>query len=374
MTKHRHAGGDRIVVVGAGYSGLAAAKLAAKWTDARVTLVNARDGFVERVRLHQLAAGQTLPDRPLADLLRGTGVELVVDRVTAIDPETRKIELTAGALAYDRLIYALGSHADLDSTPGVRDHAHSVATREDAERLRDALAHARTVAVVGGGLTGIEAAAELAESHPRLTVVLVTGGVLGAALSAKARRYLRTTFARLGVAIREDAHVTSVDATGVRLADGSRVDADTVVWTAGFRVPDLAREAGFAVDGNGRVVVDQTLASVSHPDVLAVGDAAAIRRPDGLELRMACATGTPTAQRAVRALADRMRGLEPKPFRFSYINQCISLGRRHGLIQFVRGDDSPRDAVLTGRLAARYKEAVVRSTILFERHPRLPAG
>ncbi|MBB5955491.1 NADH dehydrogenase FAD-containing subunit [Saccharothrix tamanrassetensis] len=367
-------GNDRIVVIGAGYAGLAAAKLAAKWTDAEVTLVNARDRFVERVRLHQLAAGQVLRDLPLADLLRGTGVDLVVDRVTAIDPQTRKITLTDGTLGYDRLVYAVGSHADLDSVPGVREHAHTVATREDAERLRTDLAQARTVAVVGGGLTGVEAAAELAESHPELTVVLVTGGVPGAALSEKARRYLHRTFARLGVEVRENAHVTSVDAEGLRLADGGRVPADTVVWTAGFRVPELAREAGFAVDHNGRVVVDQTLTSVSHPEVLAIGDAAAIRRPDGLELRMACATGLPTAQRAVRALADRMRGLEPKPFRFSYINQCISLGRRHGLIQFVRGDDSPREAVLTGRLAARYKEAVVRGTILFERHPTLPVG
>ncbi|MEU4803507.1 FAD-dependent oxidoreductase [Actinosynnema sp. NPDC023587] len=366
---------EHIVVVGAGYSGLAAAKLAARWTDADVTLVNQRDRFVERVRLHQLAAGQVLRDLPLADLVEGTGVELVVDRVTAIDPPAREVRLAAGGtLAYDRLIYALGSHADLDSVPGVRAHAHTVATPDEAERLRDHLAHAHVVAVAGGGLTGIEAAAELAEGLPHLAVVLVTGGVLGEALSAKAQRYLRTTFARLGVEVRERSRVTSVDAEGLALADGGRVAADTVVWTAGFRVPELARDAGFAVDGTGRMVVDQTLTSVSHPEVLGIGDAAAIRRPDGLELRMACATGLPTTQRAVRALADRLAGEEPAPFRFSYFNQCVSLGRRHALIQFVRGDDSPRDAVLTGRLAARYKEAVVRGTVLFERRPTLPAG
>ncbi|CCH34383.1 FAD-dependent oxidoreductase [Actinosynnema sp. NPDC047251] len=365
---------EHIVVVGAGYTGLAAAKLAAKWTDAEVTLVNDRDRFVERVRLHQLAAGQTLRDLPLADLLRGTRVRLVVDRVTAIDSQIREVQLTDGTLAYDRLIYALGSHADLDSVPGVREHAHTVATPGEAERLRADLAHARVVAVVGGGLTGIEAAAELAESLPHLKVVLVAAGGLGEALSAKARRYLRTTFDRLGVEVREHSRVTAVDADGLTLADGTRAAADTVVWTAGFRVPDLARDAGFAVDGNGRMVVDQALASVSHPEVLGVGDAAALRRPDGLELRMACATGLPTTQRAVRALADRLRGKEPKPFRFAYLNQCVSLGRKHGLVQFVRGDDSPREAVLTGRLAARYKEAIVRGTVLFERHPTMPAG
>ncbi|MEU7528646.1 FAD-dependent oxidoreductase [Saccharothrix sp. NPDC042600] len=362
-----------IVVIGAGYAGLAAAKLAARWTGARVTLVNERDRFVERVRLHQLAAGQTLRDLPLVELLAGTGVELVVDRVTAIDPAARKVVLRGGALSYDRLIYALGSHADLGSVPGVREHAHTVTTLEEAERLRVALGRARVVAVAGGGLTGIEAAAELAEARPDLEVHLVTAGTLGAALSPAGRAHLRKVFGRLGVVVHEDVRITAVDAHGLVVGAG-RVDADTVVWTAGFAVPELARAAGFEVDGRGRMVVDDTLTSVSHPEVVAVGDAAAMRRPDGQELRMACATGLPTTQRAVRALADRLRGRTPKPFRFSYINQCVSLGRRDGLIQFVRPDDSPRDRVLTGRWAARYKEAVVRFTITFERHPTLPAG
>lgn len=362
-----------IVVIGAGYAGLAAAKLAARWTGAKVTLVNERDRFVERVRLHQLAAGQTLRDLPLVDLLRGTGVELVVDRVTAIDPEARKVRLRDSALSYDKLIYALGSHADLDAVPGVREHAQTVTTLEEAERLRLALADARVVAVAGGGLTGIEAAAELAESHPRLEVHLVTAGALGAGLSPAARAHLEKVFTRLGVVVHEQSRITSVDARGLALADG-RVDADTVVWTAGFTVPDLARSAGFEVDAQGRMIVDDTLTSVSHPDVVAVGDAAAMHRPDGQEIRMACATGLPTTQRAVRALADKLRGRTPKPFRFSYINQCVSLGRRDGLIQFVRSDDSPRDMVLTGRWAARYKEAVVKFTIAFQRHPTLPAG
>ncbi|MBP2338566.1 NADH dehydrogenase FAD-containing subunit [Saccharothrix coeruleofusca] len=358
---------ERIVVVGAGYAGLAAAKLAARWTGARVTLVNERDRFVERVRLHQLAAGQRLRDLPLAELLAGTGVELAVDRVTAIEAATRKVELTGGALGYDRLIYALGSRADLGSVPGAAEHARAVATLEDAERLREDLRDARTVAVVGGGLTGVEAAAELAESRPDLRVRLVTGGELGGALSVKGRRHVRAVFDRLGVQVRDRVRVAEVRADGLVLAGGEVVPADVVVWATGFRVPELAREAGFEVDGSGRLVVDEALRSVSHPEVLGVGDAAAIRRHDGLELRMACATGVPTMQHAVRVLAGR----EPEPLGFRYFNQCVSLGRRDGLIQFVDADDNPREAVLTGRLAARYKEAVVRGVVLYQRRPQL---
>jgi NADH dehydrogenase FAD-containing subunit len=364
---------EHIVVIGAGYAGLAAAKLAARWTDGRVTLVNERDRFVERVRLHQLAAGQRLRDLPLRDLLAGTRVELVVDRVTGIDAEARKVRLAEGALDYDRLVYALGSRTD-PGVPGAAEHAYSVSTAEDAEELAGALRTARVVAVAGGGLTGIEAAAELAEARPDLTVLLVTGGELGAGLSVKGRRHVRRAFERLGVLVRDHATVTEVRADGLVLGGGEHVAADAVVWTAGFRVPELAREAGFEVDAHGRLVVDQALASVSHPEVVGVGDAAAIRRPDGLELRMACATGLPTAKQAVRALADRLAGREPRPLRFRYYNQCVSLGRRDGLIQFVRQDDSPVERVLTGRAAARYKELVVRATVLFERHPALPAG
>ncbi|MET0135727.1 MAG: oxidoreductase, partial [Kibdelosporangium sp.] len=113
------------------------------------------------------------------------------------------------------------------------------------------------------------------------------------------------------------------------------------------------------------VLVDDHLRSVSHPDVHAVGDAAALRHPNGQELRMACATGLPSAQHLARVLAEKRAG----PLRFRYFNQCVSLGRRDGLIQFVRADDSPVERVLTGRAAALYKEAIVRGTVIFERHP-----
>lgn len=366
---------EHVVVVGAGYAGLAAAKLAAKWTDARVTLVNARDRFVERVRLHQFATGQRMRDVPLADVLKGTGVELVVDRVTDIDPGTRKVQLTNGTLAYDRLIYALGSHADLAGVPGAAEHAHAVSTREDAEKLAVALRTARAVAVLGGGLTGIEAASELAESRPDLDVLLVTAGGFGEALSDKGRRHLREVFDRLGVRVRDHAHVTEVRAEGLVLDTGELVAADAVVWTAGFAVPDLAARAGFAVDGRGRMLVDQTLTSISHPDVQGIGDAAAMKRHDGLELRMACATGLPTSQQAVRALAKRLDGAEPADrLDFRYRIRCISLGRRDGLIQFVDADDRPRERVLTGRAAAITKELVVRTALMFQRHPTMPAG
>jgi NADH:ubiquinone reductase (H+-translocating) len=362
-----------IVVLGAGYAGLIAAKLAAKRTGATVTLVNERDRFVERVRNHQLATGQRLRDLPLHDLLKGTGIRLAVDRVTRIDTEQRHVELARGTepISYDLLVYALGSQADLDAVPGAAEHADTVATPEQAARLRDRLRTASTVAVVGGGLTGIETATELAETYPDRTVRLATSGALGEKLSEPGRQHLHRAFDRLGIQLWEHAHAAKVAADGVLLEDGEHVDADVVVWTAGFRVPPLAREAGLAVAGNGRMLVDETLRSVSHPEVYGIGDAAAARDLDGQTLRMACATAQPVAVYAARAIADRLAGRTPKPPRFRYARQCISLGRRDGLIQVVNPDDSPREKVLTGRLAARYKETVVRGAAYAPRRPAL---
>lgn len=366
---------EHVVVLGAGYAGQMAARLAARRTGARVTLVNASDRFVERVRLHQLASGERLPDRPLGELLDGSGVELVVDRVVRVDAERRRVHLGAGTLplGYDVLVYALGSRADLDAVPGVAEHAYTVADEQGALRLSERLPQATVVAVVGGGLTGLEAATELAESHPGLRTMLITGGAFGSGVSARGRRHLRRTFGRLGIEIRDRAEVAKVDSGGVLLADGSRLDADTVVWTTGFTVSDLAASAGFAVDERGRMVVDAALRSVSHPDVYAVGDAAAGRMSTGQELRMACATGLPSAQHLARSLVDRQAGRPTPTLRFRYRLQCVSLGRRDALIQFVHADDSA-EAVLTGRLGALVKETIVRGAFNAQRHPGLPTS
>ncbi|MFD7665711.1 NAD(P)/FAD-dependent oxidoreductase [Streptomyces sp. NPDC059788] len=360
-----------LVVLGAGYAGLVAAKGAARRLrrhgGVRITLVNASSRFVERVRLHQLAAGRPLRDLPLHTLLAGTGIELVVARATAIDAAARTVRLDTApyALTYDTLVYALGSTADTTTVPGAAEHTSAVATHQDAARLRARTADTwGPLAVAGAGLTGIETAAELAEAHPGRTVHLVTQGQLGPGLSERGRRYLRTALGRRGVDLREHTRVREVAAHGLVLADGGELPADTVVWTAGFRVPGLARAAGFAVDDRGLVAVDPTLRSLSHPEVFAAGDAVAAYGPGGVASRMSCQTGLPMGAYVARSVAASLTGRTPDPLRLRYVWQNISLGRHDGLTQFTRPDDSPVGAVLTGRASARFKEAVTRGTVL----------
>ncbi|GAA2869683.1 FAD-dependent oxidoreductase [Streptosporangium fragile] len=371
----------RIVVLGAGYTGaIAAGRLARRLRreDVAITLVNAEPHFVERVRMHQLAAGQDLKPRPFSEMFAGTGVGLRLAKVTGVDVDRRTVAVVdangAEELAYDTLVYALGSGWNAQGVPGAAEHAYEIAGRPGALRLRERLARldaGRTVVVVGGGLTGLEAATEIAEARPDLDVALAARGDLGDWLSPKGREHLRKVFGKLGITVHEHTTVTGVEAERVATADGRVIPAAVTVWTTGFAVHPIAKATALKVTDTGQIVVDGTMRSVSHPDVYAVGDAAMVMGPGDKPLRMSCASGTPTAWQAADAIAARLTGgkLPNTPIR--YFNQCISLGRKEGLIQYVTADDRAVRAALTGRLAAVYKELVCKGAAWGVANPTL---
>ncbi|GAA1109065.1 FAD-dependent oxidoreductase [Kribbella jejuensis] len=353
----------RIVVLGAGYAGaVAAGRLAARLyrDEVAITLVNAEPDFVERVRMHELATGRDLKPRPYDELFAGTGVELKVTKVTGVDVDRKTVALEAEELEYDTLVYALGSGWNSQGVPGAAEHAYQIASRPGALRLREKLASltaGQSVTVVGGGLTGVEFVTELAESRPDLDVALVVRGELGDWLSAGGRRHLRKVFDRLRITVHENAAVTRVDEEKVT-TDGGMIPAAVTVWTAGFAVHPIVRTTSLEVSDTGRIVVDETMRSVSHPDVYAIGDAAYAMGSKNKPLRMSCASGQPMAWQAADSIAARLTGGKLPHAPLAYFNQCISLGRKDGLIQYVTSDDRAVNATLTGRIAAVYKELI----------------
>ncbi|MFJ6552226.1 NAD(P)/FAD-dependent oxidoreductase [Streptomyces luteogriseus] len=376
----------RIVVLGAGYTGATAAgRLARRLRseDVAITLVNAGSDFVERVRMHQLATGQDLAPRPFREMFEGTGVALKQGKVTAVDVDRRTVSVaaldaTGGAkdeeLEYDTLVYALGSGWNDQGVPGTAEHAHEIASRPGALRLRERLAGlsaGESVVVVGGGLTGIEAATEIAEARPDLSVALAARGGLGDWLSPKGAGHLGTVFDRLGITVHEHAAVTAVEAGRITTGDGTDIPAAVTVWTTGFAVHPIAQATALEVSGTGQIVVDRTMRSVSHPDVYAVGDAALAMGPGDKPLRMSCASGVPGAWQAADAIAARLTGRKIPTVPVRYFNQCISLGRKDGLIQYVTADDRAVSAALTGRLAALYKEIICKGAAWGVAHPLL---
>ncbi|MEU9060121.1 FAD-dependent oxidoreductase [Streptomyces sp. NPDC048430] len=371
----------RIIVLGAGYTGaVAAGRLARRLRreDVAITLVTAEPDFVERVRMHQLAVGQELRPRPFSQMFAGTGVELKLAKVTGVDADRGTVAVVdangAGELEYDSLVYALGSGWNTQGVPGTAEHAHEIAGRPGALRLRErlaGLAAGQPVVVIGGGLTGLEAATEIAEARPDLDVALAARGGLGDTLSPKGRQHLRKVFDKLGITVHEHTAVTGVEADRVTTADGTSVPAAVTVWTAGFAVHPIAKATTLEVSDTGRIVVDGAMRSISHPDVYAIGDAALVKGPGDNALRMSCASGIPTAWQAADSIAAGLTGgkLPNTPLR--YFNQCISLGRREGLIQYVTADDRAVRAALTGRLAAFYKELVCKGAAWGVANPTL---
>lgn len=371
-----------VVVLGAGYAGMTAAvSLAARTRHdphVRVVLVNPRERFVERLRLHQTATGQRTAEVRIPDLIAGTGIEFVRGWVTGIDADARTVRIDdERALGYDTLVYALGGVADTGTVPGADEHAYTLDSDHHAalfaERLR-ALPAGATVVVGGAGLTGVETAAEIAEQHPGLDVLLLGRAEPGAAMGPKARAYLRRALDRLGVRVLTGTCVAKILPDGVETTDGRHLHADAVLWTSGVRVSPLAAAAGFDVDARGRITTDPALRSVSHPAVYAIGDAAAIRQGYGT-IHGTCQSGIPTGVHAAASIARDMAGKAPKAFRFGYLHQPVSLGRRDAVIQFTHPDDTPGRWYLTGRLAVLYKEAVTGSPLqgwpLLKRAPRL---
>ncbi|BDB59305.1 NAD(P)/FAD-dependent oxidoreductase [Rhodococcus sp. RDE2] len=367
-----------VVVVGAGYAGVMAAnRLLAEHPEVAVTVVNPRPVFVERVRLHQVAAGSGTATHELSDLLHPRAT-LHVGSAVRIEPHA--VSLADGTvLPCDAVIYAVGSTSGSGAIPGA-EKAFSVADLDSATALHDALLEAddhASVVVIGGGLTGLETVTELAQSHPRHTLVLV--GDPGAALPANTQRYIRHRLDELDVQVRSGTRVARIDDGSVVLDDGSEIPATLVVRTAGFSVPDLARRSGLPVDDDGRLRVRDTLQAVDGTPIVGVGDSMPIvgvgdSMPivgvgdavvvDGNDhLRMSCQAAMPLGTHGADTVWQLLQGREPAPLSLGFVTTCISLGRDRGVVQLSARDDTPSRWAVRGRLAAPVKEAVVRGTI-----------
>ncbi|MER6157655.1 FAD-dependent oxidoreductase [Streptomyces sp. NPDC001868] len=349
-------GNVQVVVIGGGYGGVTAANTLARRDGVSVTVINPRPEFVERIRLHQRVTGSDDATEGFARVMGGN-VRLVVDTATRIDAAQRQVELAGGGtVSYDYLVYAVGSGAADPGVPGAAEFAYWVSDLEGAERLRSALDAAPAsapVTVVGAGPTGLETAAELAEAGRKVT--LVCGDVLGPSLHPRVRRPVARRLAKVGVTVLEGpgAQVTRVTEESVELGDGRELPSAVTIWTAGFRVPDLAAHSGLRTDADGRLVTDTTLTCVDDERIVAAGDAGVM--PDH-PFRMSCQAAVQLGPAAADTILRRIAGKKPAPVRMFFAGQCLSLGRNAGVTQFSYPNDKVNALSISGRTGAVVKE------------------
>ena len=364
----------RILVLGAGIAGLLfTLRLAGKVAreSVQITLIDKSDTFTVRPKLHEFATNQRVFSRPFSQILRKTQVQFLQGRVTSLDPSQHRITVQdqqqqQHELAYDYLVYALGSMTDRQSVPGVAQYAYSLSARGplSAAALRETLpeigARGGQVVVSGGGATGIETAAQVASVYPRIKVSLVTQGLLALSWGKSVADVIRRRLVSLGVEIVDQSTVRAVRQHRVALDQERELECDLCIWTAGFVVPPQAREAGLAVNERDQILVDPFLRSVSHQEIYAIGDAASpVEDPGVAHVRMSAFTAGIMGAHGADCLSAILSGKTPKPLSFAYLAQAIALGRHHAIFFPLSPDDRPRSPYITGWLGSLTREAAV---------------
>jgi len=372
---------ERVLVLGAGYAGVMAALRTAKQTVGRaeVTLVSAEETFCERIRLHQLAAGALLAKHSLSSLLAGQAVAFRQGLVRELRPAAGEVVIDQQRVGYDRLIYALGSRTEVSRVPGVREHAYTLdagSAQRLAQQLPQVAGRGGHLLVVGGGLTGIEAATELAEAFPTLRVTLLSQGEVAATLSALGRAHVRAALARHRVQLREHITVSALEAGTAHLGSvGSssheELPFEVCVWAGGFTGLLLGAEAGLAVNDRQQILVDPWLRAAGQAAIYVAGDAAAMTESVGAPVLMTCKTALPLGAHAADNVARAIYQRPEQRFGFGDTGSCISLGRHDGIIQTARRDGTPTTTVFTGRVGAWLKERVCRFTVAMLRAEKM---
>ena len=359
---HRH----RVVVIGAGFGGLAAAK-ALKDSPVDVTLVDANNFHTFQPLLYQVStAGLDADDVafPARGIFhRQRNVDFRMERVTGIDLDRRVVHLNEGDLDYDHLVIAAGAVSADYGVPGVAEHAFELKTLADAVALRSHVLRTferaatdptivddglLTVVIVGGGPTGVELAGGLAElfssvfskDYPnldvrraRIVIVEMADRLLGTfapRLSTKAHRSL----SKRGVEVVLGVGVDKVEADAVHLSDGTRIPAGTLVWTAGVEASPLAASLGAAVGKGGRLVVNPDLSLPDHPEVFAVGDISTVGAAGLPGVAQVAIQGGRHAGRMIQARLDDQ---PTTPFRYFDKGSMATIGRHDAVAELPGG-------------------------------------
>jgi NADH dehydrogenase FAD-containing subunit len=340
-----------------------------KW-NLRIALVGRSDAFLERVRLQEQIVTAVAPRiASIPALVAGTGIEFIRGRVISLDPVRRRVsiavDLEQREITFDQAIYALGSTIDVDRVQGVSGHAYRLeagtgprAVTALRSRLNESAGKPLRVVVVGGAETGVEVAGEIKTEWPNTAVTILTRSRCGDFRGSRVERAVRAQLTQSGVNLIDGETVTEVHPTEIITEGGRSIPCDICVWSGGLRGTPVARVAGLATDPQDRVWVDPRLRSISHPRILAVGDAAHPVAPTGAPYRMSAFAALISGAHAADVILGQRAGRNVPPFSFSTFGQGVAIGHA-GVGFFSYPDDEQRLFIATGRAARHIRNFFV---------------
>ena len=361
-------GRPTVVIVGAGFGGLRAARALRK-TPVDVVLVDRHNYHLFQPLLYQVATAGLEPEqiaRPVRAILRRqSNTEFRMTEVTGLDPSGKRIVTTDGPIAYDYLILAVGGETNFFGLESVPRHGFGLKDIPEAIRIRNHVLHAferamleadperrraeLTIVVVGGGPTGVEMAGALSElirlvlvkDYPRLNIkdvrvlLLEATDRLLAAMPPRLREAGAETLWRKHVEVRFGATVADYDGARVSLKSGEVIPASTLIWAAGVKAVSLTGRLGLPTAQQGRVAVDPTLEVPGHPGIYVIGDAAYLEVA-GAPLPMMAPVAIQMAETAAENIRRRIAGEPAVQFRYRDPGSLATIGR-NAAVAYIRG-------------------------------------
>jgi NADH dehydrogenase len=362
-------GAPRVVIVGAGFGGLEAAKALAR-APVEVLVIDRHNHHTFQPLLYQVATAALSPADvawPIRHILRSQrNATVLMEEVVAVDAERKCVRTNVGEIAYDYLIVSTGAmhsyfgHDDwAPYAPGLKRIEDGTRIRrsiliafERAEAAADRAAQNKllTFVIIGGGATGVEMAGAIAEIarqtlatdfrriDPRNAhIVLIEAGPrLLPSFPPELSDYVRNTLMNAGVDVKTDTMVTKCDSAGVD-TNGGRIDASTIIWAAGVTASPAARWLGAEADRAGRVKVGPDLSLPGHPEIFVVGDTASVTDAKGRPVPGIAPAAKQMGKYVGKLIAARVAGRKDgKPFHYMHLGDLATIGRRSAVVKFGR--------------------------------------
>lgn len=359
-----------VVILGGGYAGLMAASRLARTKVATITLVDQSPYFEQRIRYHEVLAGASASRGALSQWLQAAGVGFTQAQVNEIHSGKRRLITNTGTLDYDFLVITTGSRIDRGRIAGGSELSHSLNSQDQCQRLGEsiaALAHrGGHLLLIGGGLTQLETATELAERHPTLRITLLTSQNPFASFHPQAERYFRAHLQQAQITLLEHHTVHALQPGRCETSQGA-LTFDLCLCAPGFAASPLLARLSHQIDDHGRAKVTDTLQLAGDDRIWVAGDSAAFPWQGPMPLRMGCAVALPMGAQAGENVAALLKGRDPQPFSFGFLMRCVSLGRKAGVVQMTQWNDAPKNrafigAHFTGAKGAWIKERICRMT------------